>query len=244
MAVSSFLLASAARASGLRQTGLYFALFSPWSRFFGAETAEIRHFRSDGRAEKMHTSHKFPECPCRTAARMGRRRRGAGKAAPGRRQEMSWSVMFLRCRPNSGHQVRQSLLQGNPPRKGHRPNPPPLGGGARGGVVRRRADVRSRHRHRVRLPLPLTPSPKGRGDRLVFPRLLADEAGGGGFEQRPWGMCGDVMKCHDSVGSGIRDSKSDRAFHRVFSPDGTAAARRSRCCTRPPTVAGNVHIMF
>ena len=39
-----------------------------------------------------------------------------------------------------------------------------LGGGARGGVVWRRADVRSRHRARVRIPLPLTPSPKGRGD--------------------------------------------------------------------------------
>ncbi len=42
-----------------------------------------------------------------------------------------------------------------------RSNPPPLGGGTRGGVVWRRIDTRIPLCSNVRGPLPLTPSPKG-----------------------------------------------------------------------------------
>ena len=46
-------------------------------------------------------------------------------------------------------------------------NPPPLGGGVRGGVGCRRTDTRFRQDTGRRKPLPLTPSPKGRGDSIL-----------------------------------------------------------------------------
>ena len=48
-------------------------------------------------------------------------------------------------------------------------NPPPLGGGASGGVVGQRADAGFKVCGNVSGPLPLTPSPKGRGDVVVQP---------------------------------------------------------------------------
>ena len=101
VAVSSFFFACAARPQDLDRPVYFSCFFRRRAAFPGAESAEIRHFRSGTRAKKKHTMHKFLDRPHRNAARMGRRGRGAGKAAPGMCQEMSWSVMFLRFRTNT-----------------------------------------------------------------------------------------------------------------------------------------------
>ena len=172
---------------------------------------------------------------------MGRRGRGAGKAAPGRCQEMSWSVMFLRFRPNS--RLQCVFL---PPRiplrkaaRSRRYSSPSSEGEVRWGCRRACTALQARgHPHRPRCARPLPPLKRGKDKfAAAWPFSQRNLPGGGGFERRRWGMCGDVMKCHDSVGSGIRHSKTGRAFHRVFSSDGAAAVRRSRRCTRPSPAA-------